>query len=57
MTISAGFFPQENLPSPFSLGTLFGFRRDPQPSWRYQPPSLPKPAMPVDSRELPALWI
>lgn len=54
MTISAGFYPQENWPSSYSLGTLFGFRRNPQPSWRYQPPSLPDIAAPVDASVTPA---
>ncbi|KAI8939644.1 hypothetical protein NX059_003403 [Plenodomus lindquistii] len=48
MTISAGFYPQENSPSPFSLRALFGFRGRPVPSWQYQPPSLRRDAAPVD---------
>lgn len=42
MTVSAGFYPQENFPSTFSLGALFGFRSNREPSWRYEPPSLQK---------------
>ncbi|KAF2033339.1 hypothetical protein EK21DRAFT_58964, partial [Setomelanomma holmii] len=40
MTVSASFYPQDNFPPSFSLGALFGFRSSPQPSWRYEPPSL-----------------
>jgi hypothetical protein len=44
MTASAGHYPQDSLPTSFSLGALFGYRSDPQTSWRYEPPSLPKNA-------------
>jgi hypothetical protein len=48
MTVSAGFYPQESLPWPsLNLGALFGFRARPPPSWRYEPPSLPKDAEPL----------
>jgi hypothetical protein len=40
MTVSANFYPQDSFPSSFNLGALFGFRSSPQPSWRYEPPSL-----------------
>ncbi|KAH9880048.1 hypothetical protein J1614_002073 [Plenodomus biglobosus] len=48
MTVSAGFYPQDNFPTSFNLRALFGFRRNPQPAWQYQPPSLPKHVPPVD---------
>ncbi|KAF2849318.1 hypothetical protein T440DRAFT_452685 [Plenodomus tracheiphilus IPT5] len=47
MTVSAGFYPQENFSPSFNLSAWFGFRRNPQPSWQYQPPSLRKDAAPV----------
>jgi hypothetical protein len=40
MTASAGFYPQESFPQPFSLSAFFGFRKDSQPTWRYEAPSL-----------------
>ncbi|KAJ4365579.1 hypothetical protein N0V83_008199 [Neocucurbitaria cava] len=48
MTVSASFHPQDSFPPPFSLGALFGFRKGAQPSWRYEPPSLPQKAEPLD---------
>ncbi|KAH7378709.1 hypothetical protein BKA66DRAFT_420978 [Pyrenochaeta sp. MPI-SDFR-AT-0127] len=48
MTVSASFYPQDNFPPPFSLGALFGFRKDSQPSWRYEPPSFPQNGKPLD---------
>ena len=30
------------MPPAFNLAALFGFRANPQPSWRYEPPSVPK---------------
>ncbi|KAJ4332582.1 hypothetical protein N0V87_008275 [Didymella glomerata] len=44
MTASAAYYPQDSFPTSFSLGALFGYRSDPQTSWRYEPPSLPKNA-------------
>ncbi|KAF3050013.1 hypothetical protein E8E11_010254 [Didymella keratinophila] len=44
MTASAGYYPQDSFPTWFNLGALFGHRSDPQTSWRYEPPSLPKNA-------------
>ncbi|KAJ4982989.1 fungal specific transcription factor domain containing protein [Stagonosporopsis vannaccii] len=49
MTASAGFYPQDSFPTSFSLGALFGYRSQPKTSWRYEPPSLPKDAPPMDS--------
>jgi hypothetical protein len=49
MTVSAGFYPTDVFPPSFSLRTLFGFRASPQPSWRYEPPSLPQNITPSDS--------
>ncbi|KAF1843652.1 uncharacterized protein K460DRAFT_316245 [Cucurbitaria berberidis CBS 394.84] len=48
MTVSANFHPQDSFPPPFSLGALFGFRKDSQPQWRYEPPSLPQQGEPLD---------
>jgi hypothetical protein len=48
MTASAGFYPQESFPQPFSLSALFGFRKDSQPTWRYEAPSLQHNAEPLD---------
>jgi hypothetical protein len=48
MTASAGFYPQENFPQPFSLSALFGFRKDAQPTWRYEAPSQHHNAEPLD---------
>ncbi|KAF3047494.1 hypothetical protein E8E12_008969 [Didymella heteroderae] len=42
MTASAGYYPQDSFPTSFSFGALFGNRSDPQTSWRYEPPSLPR---------------
>ncbi|KAF1929062.1 uncharacterized protein M421DRAFT_420292, partial [Didymella exigua CBS 183.55] len=42
MTASAGYYPQDSFPTLFSLGALFGYRSNPQTSWRYEPPSLPR---------------
>jgi hypothetical protein len=50
MTVSANFYPQDSFPSSFNLGALFGFRSNPQPSWRYEPPSLQKEPEQVDIR-------
>jgi hypothetical protein len=50
MTVSASFYPQENFAPLFSLGALFGFRKAPQPSWRYEAPSLQHHVEPLDSR-------
>jgi hypothetical protein len=47
MTVSAGFYPQENFPQPFSLSALFGFRKESQPTWRYEAPSLQPNAAPL----------
>lgn len=44
MTVPANFYPQDSFPPAFSLGALFGFRSNPQPSWRYEPPSLQQEA-------------
>lgn len=44
MTASAGYYPLDSFPTSFSLGALFGHRSDPQTSWRYEPPSLPRDA-------------
>jgi hypothetical protein len=48
MTVSAGFHPPHNLQLLFNLGNLFGFRRDSQPTWRYEAPSLHHSTEPVD---------
>jgi hypothetical protein len=48
MTASAGFYPQESFPQPFSLSAFFGFRKDSQPTWRYEAPSLQHDAEPLD---------
>jgi hypothetical protein len=50
MTLSASFSPQDNFPVQFSLGALFGFRKDSQPLWRYEPPSLRPGTEPLDLR-------
>lgn len=42
MSVSAGIFPQDDFPPPFSLSALFGFAKASQPTWRYEPPSLPQ---------------
>ena len=42
MTASANFHPQDNLPPLFSLGALFGLSKQPQPSWKYEPPWSPR---------------
>ncbi|KAF9701005.1 hypothetical protein EKO04_000719 [Ascochyta lentis] len=52
MTASAGFYPQDSFPTSFSLGALFGYRSQPQNSWKYEPPSLPKDAQPRDAYSL-----
>jgi hypothetical protein len=52
MTVSAGFYPTDVFPPSFNLGALFGFRASPQPSWRYEPPSLPRNITPLDFRTL-----
>lgn len=49
MTASAGYYPQDVFPTSFSLSALFGFRSNPQTSWRYEPPSLPKTALGLDT--------
>ncbi|KAF1946529.1 hypothetical protein EJ02DRAFT_441137 [Clathrospora elynae] len=48
MTVSANFYPQDSFPSSFSLGALFGLRKDPQPTWRYEPPSQQHNVQPLD---------
>ncbi|USP73372.1 hypothetical protein yc1106_00646 [Curvularia clavata] len=48
MTVSAGFHPQDSLQSLLNWNTLFGFRRDSQPAWRYEAPSLQPSARPPD---------
>jgi hypothetical protein len=53
MTVSTGFCPDDAFAAPFGLGALFGFRANPQPSWRYEPPSLPQNTTPLDPRTLP----
>jgi hypothetical protein len=50
MTMSADFYPQDSFPSSFNLGALFGYRSNPQPSWRYEPPSLQKKSDQLDTR-------
>jgi hypothetical protein len=52
MTASAGAFPQDGLPTSFSLSALFGYRSAPQNAWRYEPPSLPRNPWPLDTRTL-----
>jgi len=52
MTVSAGFYPQENFAPLFNLGALFGFRKDDPPTWRYEAPSLQTHAEPLTSRTL-----
>ncbi|KAF2793139.1 hypothetical protein K505DRAFT_45329 [Melanomma pulvis-pyrius CBS 109.77] len=47
MTAQAHVSPAGGVPPPFSFGALFGFRSSPQPCWRYEPPSIPKPPMPL----------
>ncbi|RYO43169.1 hypothetical protein AA0111_g35 [Alternaria arborescens] len=49
MTVSANFYPQENFSPLFSLGALFGFRKDTQPTWRYEAPSLQNYVEPLDT--------
>jgi hypothetical protein len=49
MTVSANFYPQENFSPLFSLGALFGFRKDTQPTWRYEAPSLQHYVEPLDT--------
>ncbi|KAH7094992.1 hypothetical protein FB567DRAFT_511484 [Paraphoma chrysanthemicola] len=49
MTVSANFYPQDSFPLSFSLGALFGLRSSPQPSWKYEPPSLRKDRDNLDS--------
>jgi hypothetical protein len=48
MSLSANFYPQDSFPSSFSLGALFGFGTNSQPSWRYEPPSLRRDSEPLD---------
>jgi hypothetical protein len=55
MTASAGFYPQESFPQPFSLSAFFGFRKDSQPTWRYEAPSLQHNAEPLDQGVSPRL--
>jgi hypothetical protein len=50
MTVSANFYPRDSFPSSFNLGALFGFRSSPQPSWRYEPPSLQTEPEQLDTR-------
>jgi hypothetical protein len=51
MTLSAGFYPQDNFPSSFSLGALFGYRSNREPAWRYEPPSRQK-EQPIETSTL-----
>ncbi|RAR12134.1 hypothetical protein DDE83_004262 [Stemphylium lycopersici] len=57
MTVSAGFYPQDNFPSLLNLGALFGFRKDSQPTWRYEAPSLQHHSEPLDppNNHIPSL--
>lgn len=50
MTVSAGFYPPDHLSSLFNLGALFGFRKDTQPTWRYEAPTLQQRADTLDRR-------
>ncbi|EOA89607.1 uncharacterized protein SETTUDRAFT_175630 [Exserohilum turcica Et28A] len=54
MTVSAGFYPPDHLSSLFNLGALFGFRKDTQPTWRYEAPTLQQRADTLDRQEHPA---
>ncbi|EUC48414.1 hypothetical protein COCMIDRAFT_87355 [Bipolaris oryzae ATCC 44560] len=53
MTVSAGFHPQYTFQSLFNLGVLFAFRRESQPAWRYEAPSLPHRTEPLDLSSTP----
>ncbi|KAG9192146.1 hypothetical protein G6011_10880 [Alternaria panax] len=56
MTVSANSYPQETFAPLLSLGALFGFRRDTQPTWRYEPPSLQPHVEPrVSPQSVPSL--
>ncbi|KAF5844806.1 hypothetical protein GGP41_008705 [Bipolaris sorokiniana] len=48
MTVSAGFHPQYTFQSLFNLGALFAFRRESEPTWRYEAPSLQHRTEPLD---------
>ncbi|EMD68704.1 hypothetical protein COCSADRAFT_134746 [Bipolaris sorokiniana ND90Pr] len=56
MTVSAGFHPQYTFQSLFNLGALFAFRRESEPTWRYEAPSLQHRTEPLDllNQQLPS---
>ncbi|EUC39359.1 hypothetical protein COCCADRAFT_80937 [Bipolaris zeicola 26-R-13] len=53
MTVSAGFHPQYTFQSLFNLGALFAFRKESQPTWRYEAPSLQHRTEPLDLSSTP----